>query len=32
MRAEHNPPPENITIESLAKGEIFALDSLKEFF
>ena len=31
MRAEHNPPPENVTIDSLAKGESFAPDSLKEF-
>ena len=31
-RAEHNPLPENVTIDSLAKGEISASDSLKEFF
>ena len=32
MRAEHNPLPENVTIDSLAKGEIPAPGSFIEFF
>ena len=32
MRAEHNPLSENVTIDNLAKGEISAPDSLKDFF
>ena len=31
MQAEHNPLPENINIDSLAKGRNSAPDSLKEF-
>ena len=27
MRAEHNPLPENVTIDSLAKGEIAGPDT-----
>ena len=29
MRAEHNPLLENVTIDSLGKGEVSAPDSLK---